>query len=59
LNVVVIYRQYRKYKYVSQASGTITFRACTTPSTYEARIFANKRLEVVTRSNTIVVPPKN
>jgi len=52
-------RQYRKYKYVSQASGTITFRACTTPSTYEARIFANKRLDVVTRSNTIVVPPKN
>lgn len=51
-------RQYRKYKYVSQAAGTITFRACTTPSTYEARIFANKGLEVVSRSNTIVVPPK-
>jgi hypothetical protein len=43
---------------VSQATGTITFRACTTPSTYEARIFANKGLEVVSRSNTIVVPPK-
>jgi hypothetical protein len=51
-------RQYRKYKYVSQASGTITFRACTTPSTYEARIFAHKGLDVVCRSNTIVVPPK-
>jgi len=51
-------RQYRKYKYVGQASGTITFRSCTTPSTYEARIFANKGLGVVCRSNTIVVPPK-
>lgn len=51
-------RQYRKYKYVGQASGTIAFRACTTPSTYEARIFAHKSLDVVCKSNTIIVPPK-
>lgn len=52
-------RLYRKYKYVpvGASNGVITFRSCTTPGEYEARLFANKTLDVVCRSNTARVGP--
>jgi len=64
-------RLYRKYRYVASSHATtstsasgkvtyvLTFRPCTTPGFHEARLFANKSLDVVCRSNLLRVglPP--
>lgn len=49
-------RMYRKYKYLSSPSEGVSFRTCTTPGTYEARLFSNKYYEgFCCKSNTVVV----
>jgi len=58
-------RQYRRYKYLvpvstSSSSSTsvpysVVFKAPIHSGTYEARLFANKSYEVITRSNPVTI----
>jgi len=54
-------RQYKKYKYISPSSSSssssatieVTFAAPRTPAVYEARLFANKSLVPICKSNSV------
>jgi hypothetical protein len=48
-------RQWRRYKYVSESSSTVSVKAMQTPGTYEARLFACKSTNVLCRSNPVTI----
>jgi len=48
-------RQWRRYKYISESSGSVTAKVMQTPGTYEARLFACKSSKVRCKSNTVTI----
>jgi len=50
------HRQWRRYKWITDRTADIQFKAPNTAGIYEARMFANKTYDLLLKSNSFVIP---